>query len=271
MSEEEKKGEAVKGDEEEEGEFEALAEWTIRRLRAPESSSEGNYAEKAKRWVLYSLGLDKLSQDIFLYLQRAGSTTTTEIAKEFDMSPNTARKYLDDLHTIGFVDYMGREYHLTYESLSRAIELTLMPRITDTLRMIAGIASSTEGRPRPSPGAIRHKPPIPPPASVPAPWDALEDRPVPMPDVSVSTWGVEDTSYYSSMTIDRQILESWQKEDKKVRIHCYGSLAIESDVDAELFNSVIESVECYGPVRVPVDVYGGISHKFKSIGSLQTY
>jgi len=99
-------------------ESDVLAEWTIRRLRPLRDITEEDYPERAKRWVLYSLGLDKLHQDIFLRLEKNLRSTTTDIASEFEISPNTARKYLDELHTVGLVDYIGREYTLTYESLS---------------------------------------------------------------------------------------------------------------------------------------------------------
>jgi predicted HTH transcriptional regulator len=81
--------------------FEVLAEWTVRRLRPLQDVSEEDYPERVKRWVIYSLGLDKLHQDIFLHLEKNFRSTTTDIATQFDISPNTARKYLDELHTVG--------------------------------------------------------------------------------------------------------------------------------------------------------------------------
>ncbi|MFB0543475.1 MAG: hypothetical protein ACETVR_01715 [Candidatus Bathyarchaeia archaeon] len=222
--------------EEEREEFEVLAEWTIRRLRPLETIPEEEYPEQAKRWVLYSLGLDKLSQDIFLYLEKSFRTTTTEIAKEFSISPNTARKYLDDLHTVGLVDYVGREYHLTYESLSRAIELMLMPRITDTLRTIARGASTTDFQVYPSPlGEAEPK------------------------DV-VSESGV--------IKVDRKLLEAWYRRGKKVHIKSYSTLKIDEDVDPNLFDAVIERVSCYGTLKISNDLYAAMSHKFRVWGSV---
>ncbi|HUS77161.1 MAG TPA: hypothetical protein VM050_00650 [Patescibacteria group bacterium] len=129
------------------GEFDMLAEWTIRRLRPLENLTGEGLTERVKRWVLYSIGLERIHQDIYLHLEEHLRSTTTNIASEYNISPNTARKYLDELHTVGLVDYIGREYTLTYNSLSRAIELMLIPRITDTLRTIASGASSSDFMP----------------------------------------------------------------------------------------------------------------------------
>ncbi len=60
--------------------FETLAEWTIRRLRPLKELTEEDYTERVKRWVLYSIGLEKIHQDIFLYLEDKLRSTTTDIA-----------------------------------------------------------------------------------------------------------------------------------------------------------------------------------------------
>lgn len=223
--------------EEEREDFEVLAEWTIRRLRPLETIPEEDYPEKAKRWVLYSLGLEELHQDLFLYLEKRIRTTTTEIAKEFGISPTTARKYLDELHTVGLVDYIGREYTLTYESLSRAIELMLIPRITDTLRTIARGATSME------------IPVYPPPRILPG--------------------GVEKISF--SGDLGKKLLEAWMRAGKRVHIRSVGSLRIEKDVDPAIFDSVVERVEVSGSLRIPADVYAVTGHKFKVAGQIKVH
>ncbi len=220
--------------EEKREEFEILAEWTIRRLRPLEASLEEDYPEKVKRWVLYSLGLDKLHQDIFLYLEKRYRSTTTEIAKEFDISPNTARKYLDELHTVGLVDYVGREYHLTYESLSGAIELMLMPRVIDALRTIARVASSTDFGGYPFIGK-----------------EGETER------VVIET-GVRK--------ISKGLLEAWYRNGKKVHVKSFGTLKIDEDVDPNLFDMVIERIDCFGNLKIPADIYAAISHKLRVRG-----
>ena len=227
--------------------FEVLAEWTIRRLRPLQDFTEEEFPEKVKRWVLFSLGLDKQHQDIFLYLQENFRCTSTDIAKEFGLSPNTARKYLDELHTVGLVDYVGREYTLTYESLSRAIELMLVPRITDTLRTIARGASSSDRT------YLRSFPAMPPIPLVPSPEGAevIQER------------GVTQ--------INRRLLESWYSQGKKVEVKSYGGLTITNDVDPDLLDSVIERIVCHGGLKIPTEVYTRISHKIRTYGGVETY
>lgn len=235
--------EAAEGKQEEEreerpGDFEVLAEWTIRRLRPLQDVSEENYTENAKRWVLFSLGLDKLHQDIFLYLEENYRSTTTDIAREFDVSPNTARKYLDELHTVGLVDYIGREYTLTYESLSRAIELMLIPRITDTLRTIARGASNT---------------------------DYYRARRIEGTDK-------QEVIVESGVTlINRKLLDSWYSQGKKIRVKSYSHLKVSDDVDPELFDAVVDRIASYGRLEIPTEVYTRVAHKIRSWGGVDTY
>lgn len=218
--------------------FEVLAEWTIRRLRPLQEVSEEDYPEKVKRWVIYSLGLDKLHQDIFLYLEENFRSTTTDIAGEFDISPNTARKYLDELHTVGLVDYVGREYALTYESLSRAIELMLIPRITDTLRTIAKGASNTDKQ----------------------------------FSTSFSSHENQEVLVESGVTqINKKLLDSWLSQGKKVRVKSYTGLTVTEDVDPELFDTVVDHVKCLANLKIPTDVYARVAHKIRCMGSVDTY
>mgnify|MGYP000282916586 CR=1 FL=1 len=122
--------------------YEILAEWTIRKLR--DIDIEKADKEKILRWVLYSLGVKDLGIDIYLYLRNARRSTTTEIAEKFNISPTTARKYLEQLHSLGLVDYIGREYHLTRDDLSGCIREILMPRIKKVLDDIAEMADAAE-------------------------------------------------------------------------------------------------------------------------------
>jgi predicted transcriptional regulator len=224
--------------EERPGDFEVLAEWTIRRLRPLQDVSEKDHTENAKRWVLFALGLGKPQQDIFLYLEDTIRSTTTDIASKFDISPNTARKYLDELHTVGLVDYIGREYTLTYESLSRAIELMLIPRITDTLRAIARGASNA---------------------------DFYHAR-------SIEGMDKQEVIVESGVTlINRQLLDSWFNQGKKVRVTSYTGLTVDGDVDPELFDAVIDHLKCLGGLRIPTEVYTRVAHKIRCYGGVETY
>ncbi|NIV44418.1 hypothetical protein GWN49_06015 [Candidatus Bathyarchaeota archaeon] len=218
--------------------FEVLAEWTIRRLRPLQDVLEENRVENAKRWVLFALGLGKPQQDVFLYLEDTVRSTTTDIASKFGISPNTARKYLDELHTVGLVDYVGREYTLTYESLSRAIELMLIPRITDTLRAIARGASNADFfHARPTEGANK-----------------------------------QEVVIESGVTlINRKLLDAWFDQGKKVRVKSYTALTVDGDVDPELFDAVIDGLHSYGGLRIPTEVYARVAHKIRCYGGVETY
>ena len=233
-----RKGKPDEETEEAPRDFEVLAEWTIRRLRPLQDSADLDYPEKSKRWVLYALGLDKPHQDIFLYLEENGRSTTTDIAGKFDISPNTARKYLDELHTVGLVDYVGREYALTYESLSRAIELMLIPRITDTLRTIARGASAADYHSaRPAEGGE-----------------------------------TQDVIVESGVTlINKRLLESWYSQGRRIRVKSYARLRVADDVDPELFDAVVDRIACYGGLEIPTEVYTRVAHKIRSWGGIDTY
>jgi hypothetical protein len=221
--------------------FETLAEWTIRRLRPLEELTEEDYTERVKRWVLYSIGLEKIHQDIFLYLEEKLRSTTTDIASEFEISPNTARKYLDELHTVGLVDYIGREYTLTYNSLSRAIELMLIPRITDTLRTIARGASSGDSTtysftPR---GA----------------------------DASGAGEIVKETGLHM---LNQRMVDMWYQRGKKVKARAMNNLTIRDDVDADMLDSVLEQLLVHNNLTIPKELFERLAHKIRIHGSVKT-
>ena len=219
-------------------EFEVLVEWTIRKLKLPEKIPEDKKEEIIKRWMLYSLGLDEMAQDIYLYLEKRKSSTSTEIAKKFNISPNTARKYLDDLHTVGLVDYIGREYRLEYETISKAIELSLIPKIVDVLKTIARISRSIEAPPS-----------------------------IKMTEIS-KEGEIVNLVYFSPMRINNNFLETFYREGKRIRIKCLSHLKISADVDPELAKLVIAKIEAIGSLDIPSKVYASIPSRIKVVGPL---
>ena len=221
--------------------FETLAEWTIRRLRPLGELTEEDYTERVKRWVLYSIGLEKIHQDIFLYLEEKLRSTTTDIASEFEISPNTARKYLDELHTVGLVDYIGREYTLTYNSLSRAIELMLIPRITDTLRTIAKGASSGDSTTY---------------SFIPKSTGDEE-----MDEI------VKETGLH---ILNQRMVDSWYRRGKKVKATAMNNLTIRDDVDGEMLDAVLEQLMVHNNLTIPKEMFERLAHKIRIFGSVET-
>lgn len=217
--------------------YDVMAEWTIRRLRPLSDLPEETRAEEIKRWVLYSIGLEKVHQDIFLHLEEHYRCTTSDIAKEFEVSPNTARKYLDELHTVGLVDYIGREYTLTYNSLSRAIELMLIPRITDTLKTIARGATTSDFTPS-----------------------------------MFAMGGSDDIITEEGVSlVNQKLLDIWVQRGSKVRLDSMGMLEISKDVDFQVLDSIIDSIMVKGNLRIPEEFYHEMAHKIRSIGMVKTY
>jgi len=221
--------------------FETLAEWTIRRLRPLEDLTEEGYTERVKRWVLYSIGLETIHQDIFLYLEEKLRSTTTDIASEFEISPNTARKYLDELHTVGLVDYIGREYTLTYNSLSRAIELMLIPRITDTLRTIAKGASSGDSTPYSF-----------------TPIDA---------DATMASETVKEVGLH---ILNQRMVDMWYQRGKKVKATAMNNLTVRDDVDVDMLDTVLDQLLVYKNLTIPKDMFERLAYKIRIRGSVKT-
>ena len=221
--------------------FETLAEWTIRRLRPLEDLTEEGYTERVKRWVLYSIGLETIHQNIFLYLEEKLRSTTTDIASEFEISPNTARKYLDELHTVGLVDYIGREYTLTYNSLSRAIELMLIPRITDTLRTIAKGASSGDSTP-------------------------YSFTPIGA-DVTMASETVKETGLHM---LNQRMVDMWYQRGKKVKATAMNNLTIRDDIDVDMLDTVLDQLLVHNNLTIPKDMFERLAHKIRIHGSVKT-
>jgi len=221
--------------------FETLAEWTIRRLRPLEDLTEEGYTERVKRWVLYSIGLETIHQDIFLYLEEKLRSTTTDIASEFEISPNTARKYLDELHTVGLVDYIGREYTLTYNSLSRAIELMLIPRITDTLRTIARGASSGDSTP-------------------------YSFTPIGADD-TVAGETIKETGLHM---LNQRMVDMWYQRGKKVKATAMNNLTIRDDIDIDMLDTVLDQLLVHNNLTIPKDMFERLAHKIRIHGSVKT-
>jgi len=137
------------------GGFEVLAEWRIRMLREPSPEERETYRQRVQAWALSSLGVEEEGQRIYGLLIQKRSATSTEVAEKLNIAPATARKYLDQLHMLGLVEYIGREYHLLDDSISLAITRSVLPRIREVLDRVASVWEiSSTGIPIAAPAAV---------------------------------------------------------------------------------------------------------------------
>ena len=248
--------------ESEKNKFTILAEWTIRKLR--KINTDVSEEDELIRWILYSFGIEKIGQDIYLYLRKEGSSTSTEIAEKFGISPATARRYLEQLHLIGLVDYIGREYHLSFEDISRGIRSILIPRINEVLHAIIMVANKVSG----------HKyleEPFTSEASF-STWEHLAEK------IEKKIWkGIKIKE-----SEDKIIMDVFRKYEltmgdinrcldkgKKLVIRVFGSLKISRDIDPTTASQVIDRVTVFGSVEGPKNVLNAILDRFEIFGSLR--
>jgi len=252
------------------GEFKILAEWVIRKLR--KIDFENADEETIIRWVLYSLGVEKMGQDIYLFLRERNSVTTTEIAEHFGMSPTTARKYLEQLHTIGLVDYVGREYHLSFEDLSKSIRSALIPRINDVVQALLKATRSLHERETPEEAILIGE-------QLSEKFKGLEQKLHRLAEkLSKEVWsgiqfreknGILIIDIFRSYELTNQELLKWAKKGRKIVLNVYGSLNISDDVEPSLIASTIERLVVYGLLSGPKEVLNEILGKLEVYGSMR--
>jgi len=246
--------------EEESEEFMILAEWVIRKLRKIDFEKADD--ETIIRWILYSLGIEKLGQDIYLYLREKESATSTEIAEAFKISPATARKYLEQLHLIGLVDYMGREYHLSFEDIGRGLKSILLSRINDVFDSL--IKASNVLRKRRLSREI----------TFPTETVFKYDKTLKQAWSGISIKEAEDyviMRVLRSYVLKEDILNEILRKRKKLILEVFGSLRIDKNIDPQLASSVIERITVYGSLLGPRDVLDKILSKITVYGSFKTF
>ncbi len=123
-------------------EYEPLAEWRIRRIPEPPREPRENYEERLKGWVLRSIGIDGLSQDLYMYLEKVEMATAEDLASHVGRGPEEVLESVDALYTAGLIDRMGKAFYVK-EPLSASIVRRLIPRITESLRKIAKMESGS--------------------------------------------------------------------------------------------------------------------------------
>ncbi|UCH31277.1 MAG: hypothetical protein JSV05_07200 [Candidatus Bathyarchaeota archaeon] len=122
-------------------EYEFLAEWKIRHIPEPCKEPHETYGERLKSWVLSSIGIDGVAQDVFLYLENSKVATLEDLSKHIKKEPEEALEVVDLLYSTGLIERLGKAYYIR-ESLSASIIRRLIPRITESLRIIAKAESS---------------------------------------------------------------------------------------------------------------------------------
>ena len=259
----------------EQQEFKILAEWVIRKLR--KIDFENADKETIIRWVLYSLGVEKTGQDIYLYLRERGSATTTEIAEYFNMSPTTARKYLEQLHTLGLVDYIGREYHLSFEDLGKSIRSALVPRINDVLRELIRATRSISREEFEeefiSPVADMKT------ALLWSTGKLKRDLAKLKKEIKKIAWTGIDTSetddeirldVFASYTLTGKDVQRCMEKGKKLVVNVFGSLRISEDIEPEDIEFAVKKITVFGTLTVPKKILEKIVGKLEVFGSIRT-
>lgn len=123
-------------------EYEPLAEWRIRRIPEPPKDPKETYEERMKGWVLSSVGIDGVAQDLFLYLEKMEMATAEDLASHVGVGPEEILGNVDALYTAGLINRIGKAFYVK-EPLSVSIVRRLIPRITESLRKIAKMESGS--------------------------------------------------------------------------------------------------------------------------------
>lgn len=75
---------------------------------------------------------------------------------------------------------------------------------------------------------------------------------------------IKDIDVYGSLLLTRNRLEKYREEGIKIRIENYGKLIIDEDVDRELFDKTVHSIESFGVIYAPRDLFRIINDKIES-------
>lgn len=123
-------------------EFEYLVEWRIRNIPLPEKEPKETYNSRIKAWVLTSLGLDKKTQSIYTIIEERKMATVEDLSKVLNEEKERVQESLDELYSTGTIEKLGKAYYVN-EPLSTSIVRKLIPRVTESLRIIASTESKT--------------------------------------------------------------------------------------------------------------------------------
>lgn len=123
-------------------EFEYLVEWRIRNIPLPDREPKETYNSRIKSWVLASLGLGESTKEIYSFIEERKMATVKDLTSFFDEPEEKIQESLDKLYSIGIIENLGKAYYIG-GSISASIVRKLIPRVTESLRMIASTESKT--------------------------------------------------------------------------------------------------------------------------------
>ena len=72
---------------------------------------------------------------------------------------------------------------------------------------------------------------------------------------------VKHINIYGTGLITRKMLESYKKSGKMIKINNYGQLIIDKDVTSELFDEVVYSIDSFGTIKAPPELFKVILEK----------
>ena len=122
--------------------YDSLVVWRIRKIPPPDKEPRETYDQRIKEWVLSSMGMDEKDQAIYSLIESSNMATMEEIMENLVLDEEQVMDGLDQLHSAGLIEKLGRAYYIK-DKLSKSIVSKLLPRINESLRLIASVESSS--------------------------------------------------------------------------------------------------------------------------------
>ena len=122
--------------------YDSLVEWRIRRIPPPEKEPRETYDERVKEWVLTSMGLDESDKIIYRLIEYSNMVTNEDLVENLALSEDQVTDGLDQLYSTGLIEKLGKAYYVK-DKPSKSIVKKLLPRINESLRVIASVESSS--------------------------------------------------------------------------------------------------------------------------------
>ena len=122
--------------------YDSLVEWRIRRTPPPQKEPKETYDGRIKKWALNSLGIDEQVSSIYSLIEVSNMMTLEDLVGQLDVDEEHVIDGLDKLYSAGLIEKLGKAYYVK-DKLSKSIVNKLLPRINESLRIIASVESSS--------------------------------------------------------------------------------------------------------------------------------